>query len=525
MAEQSLVFRVAEESDAPDIIDLLRSSFAVVVEPPTQDHTTYYDTFDARLHATGFALSLSGEGRLTLSSIDGHPLHCEQATTPLGFAWNLPEGPLRDTIAQKLDIRRLLPLVEVDRDVRTLRILDVEEKTVVRIHLETSRSRPPASVRTDHADAAAEPLPTLVRVLPIKGYDRELATVIDALEGTPGLVRGGFDEVLSAIEATGGCLIENPSKIRLELDPVARAGDAMRAIHRGLLDVVRLNEDGTRTALDTEFLHDYRVTVRRIRSALSQVNGVFPADDLDRFSKEFKWLAAATGPARDADVFLLKLPDYRATLPEKTRRDLDPLKTFLKHRQCAAYGALVKVLDSKRYAKLLVNWKAYLAEAAPPSPTAPNADRPLREVASERIWKVARRVLKNGSAIHDDTPAEALHELRIECKKLRYLLDLFASLYDTKEIRRLLRALKKLQDNLGDFNDCEVQQDALQSFATEMAAEGKTPVETFLAMGRLEDRLQIGQETERQRFSRRFARFASADNRRRIRRLFKSPNA
>ena len=98
-------------------------------------------------------------------------------------------------------------------------------------------------------------------------------------------------------------------------------------------------------------------------------------------------------------------------------------------------------------------------------------------------------MLNRGSAIHDDTPAEALHALRLQCKKLRYLLDLFAGLYDPDAIAGLLRYLKKLQDNLGDFNDCEVQQDTLQSFATEMAKAGATPVETFLAMGRLEDPL------------------------------------
>ena len=142
---------------------------------------------------------------------------------------------------------------------------------------------------------------------------------------------------------------------------------------------------------------------------------------------------------------------------------------------------------------------------------------------SERIWSVARRVLKRGSAIDDDTPAAALHRLRIECKKLRYLLSFFASLYDRQEIARLIAALKKLQDNLGDFNDYEVQQAWLTQCARDMSADGTAPVETLLAMGRLEDRLQIRQEEERHRFGQRFALFAAAENRERMRRLFASP--
>jgi CHAD domain-containing protein len=516
MAPQGLIFRAARPIGAAEIVALLRPRFLVRVESPRKQDLAYYDTFDARLHANGLVLCLGG-GQLRLDSVEGEPLARERATSPPDFAERLPDGALRDAILPRTGIRRLLPLVDIGRESRTLRILDTNEKTIVRLRLEENEARPPTSTE---GDGRIVPIPDLIRVIPVKGYERELEAVVEALEKAPGIMRGGIDEVVNAVEAIGDRLVENPCKFRPELDPATPTADAMRGLHRSLLDIVRLNEDGVRTALDTEFLHDYRVTIRRIRSALGQVEGVFPAEDLIRFAKEFKWLASATGPARDADVFLLKLPGYRATLPEKTRRDLDPLETFLLARRRRAYRTLAKKLGSERYATLLADWDAYLGETAKPSPSAPNAGRPLLDVASEHIAKVAERVLETGRAIDDDTPAAALHKLRLECKKLRYLLDLFSSLYQPKSIGRLLRDLKKLQDNLGDFNDCEVQQDTLQSFASEMAANGSTPVETFLAMGRLEDRLQIRQGTERQRFSRRFARFARPANRRRMHALF-----
>ena len=80
-----------------------------------------------------------------------------------------------------------------------------------------------------------------------------------------------------------------------------------------------------------------------------------------------------------------------------------------------------------------------------------------------------RKALKMGGRIDDDTPAARLHELRIQCKKLRYLLDFYSSLYDREAVARIIRALKKLQDNLGDFNDLEVQQKDLQAFAEDLA--------------------------------------------------------
>ena len=129
-------------------------------------------------------------------------------------------------------------------------------------------------------------------------------------------------------------------------------------------------------------------------------------------------------------------------------------------------------------------------------------------------------MVKRGRALGDDTPAEALHDIRIRGKKLRYLLEFFRSLYPEEAIGRLVAELKRLQDNLGDFNDYQVQSRSLQKFAAEMAAEGAAPVPTQLAMGRLLAHLDAGQAAERSRFSKRFERFASPENRKTFARLF-----
>jgi CHAD domain-containing protein len=186
---------------------------------------------------------------------------------------------------------------------------------------------------------------------------------------------------------------------------------------------------------------------------------------------------------------------------------------------------LVAALDSERYRRLVEEWRAFLTEAPAGSLLAPNAERPVREVASERIWRVYRRMVKRGRAIADDTPAAALHDVRIRGKKLRYLLEFFRSLYPEEAIGQLVAELKRLQDNLGDFNDYQVQIRSLQGFAAEMAAEGSAPVRTQLAMGRLLAQLEAGQSAERKRFAKRFERFASRQNRRSFARLFSQGEA
>jgi CHAD domain-containing protein len=279
------------------------------------------------------------------------------------------------------------------------------------------------------------------------------------------------------------------------------------------------NEEGTRRDLDSEFLHDFRVSIRRTRSALTQIREVHPAEDVERFKEEFRWLGAETGPARDLAVFLLKMDAYREGLPPEVRSDLDPLQEFLGRKQRLAHDRLVAGLDSERYRRLVEDWRAFLSEAPAGALFARNAERPIREVASERIWQVYRRMVKRGRAIDDGSPAEAFHDMRIRVKKLRYLLEFFRSLYSEQAISRLVAELKRLQDNLGDLNDYRVQMQSVQAFAAEMTEERSAPVGTQLAMGRLLERLDTGRAAERSRFAKRFERFASAENRRTLARL------
>jgi CHAD domain-containing protein len=122
-------------------------------------------------------------------------------------------------------------------------------------------------------------------------------------------------------------------------------------------------------------------------------------------------------------------------------------------------------------------------------------------------------MVKRGRTIDDSAPEEALHDLRIRGKKLRYLLEFFRTLYSEEAIGRLVAELKVIQDVLGDWNDYRVQKQSLRRTAAEMAEEGSAPVRTLLAMGRLQGRLDAGQAAERRRFAKRFGRFASRGNR------------
>jgi hypothetical protein len=147
----------------------------------------------------------------------------------------------------------------------------------------------------------------------------------------------------------------------------------------------------------------------------------------------------------------------------------------------------------------------------------------VAEVARRRLRKVLRRALREGEAIGADSPPEDLHALRKTCKKLRYLLEFFQSLYPPRKVARLIKALKSLQDNLGDFQDLQVQSAALPKFAEQMAVEGEVPGRSLLAMGMLIEDLQHRQRQTRDEFAGRFAEFSRKKNRRLFAEIFSGP--
>jgi CHAD domain-containing protein len=126
-------------------------------------------------------------------------------------------------------------------------------------------------------------------------------------------------------------------------------------------------------------------------------------------------------------------------------------------------------------------------------------------------------VLADGAAITMTSPPEAMHELRKRCKDLRYLLEIFGSLYDPAEHWHAVRELKSLQDCLGEFQDTEVQHTEIRTFAAQMMDERTAPASALLAMGEIAAGLAIRQRQARSQFAGRFRDFASPASQHRIR--------
>ena len=289
------------------------------------------------------------------------------------------------------------------------------------------------------------------------------------------------------------------------------AAAALAAILTAQLEAIEINAPGAIKDVDTEFLHDLRIAIRRTRSALKLAGRVLPGGLAGEYRPEFKWLGDLTTPSRDLDVYLLGFGEMTAGLVGADAADLRPFLQYLTRARAAAHRDLARGLRSARFGRLTRQWRADLAAVRQPRkrPTA-------AQLAGQRLAAAQARALRAGQRITAASPAADLHELRKDCKELRYMIELFGSLHDPELRWQAVRELKALQDCLGEFQDAEVQRDEIHAFAERMLAERAAPAATLLAMGEIAAGLARRQRHARAEFDSKFAAFASRPSQARL---------
>ncbi|MCU7905032.1 MAG: CHAD domain-containing protein [Candidatus Thiodiazotropha sp. (ex Epidulcina cf. delphinae)] len=514
MTPQPISYLLPDELDLDRLREILAETNALSEDAPVKVKQTFYDSFDWRVWQAGAELVYSRGESDDLCWIDrkSHQcLACRDVDSAPGFAGDLAAGPLSDRLASVLEMRVLLAKVVIVQQMQTLRILDSEEKTVVRVVLQHNRYTSVDGKRKGELDG-------LLVLKPLKGYESDFVRLRNQLASLKlrSSEQSLYQDALQDIGREPG---DYSSKLNFRLDPDAPAEATARQIMLGLLNTLEANIAGAKADLDSEFLHDLRVATRRTRSAMSQIKGVFDPLELEPFRRGFGWIGQISGMTRDLDVYLLHYPGYRAGLPKAVRDDLDPFHGFLQRRQKEAHAELVKKLNSPHFRKLLKSWRSWLQSPPEKNPQAPNALHATARLADQRLGKLYKRVLKDGLVIGADSPPERLHDLRKQCKKLRYLLEFFQSLYPKPLVRALIKALKVILDNLGEFQDLEVQARSLEDFGEQMLSEG-APAGALMAMGILVGRLLERQEQAGKAFVDLFAAFSSEANQQAFRKLF-----
>ncbi|MEU3273167.1 CHAD domain-containing protein [Saccharomonospora sp. NPDC006951] len=404
-----------------------------------------------------------------------------------------PGGEVRDVIAKAMWIRAVAPVAKGRLTTRDVAVRDEEGTLVAWIAWLEFIGKEPLDT------------PPLIRVVvrPEPGHRRDAKRITKALRKATGFAHD---------EEAGETLYEQlrraqytePTRRRLAMSGGLPADAAVATSLLTHADAIADNVDGVRADIDTEFLHELRVAVRRTRSLLKLTGDVLPSAVVERYRPEFKWLGDVTTPTRDLDVYLLELDELAAGLVAGTAEDLAPFADHLRSERAKAQRTLVRTLGTKRFTKLLENWPSELSGVV----GEPKSTADLESFVAQRVPRFAAKVLRKAGAITPESSSDQVHDLRKRCKELRYLLEFAKPVSDPAGHRSVLKELKRVQDILGAFQDGEVQSAALQAFGMRMQEIGNPPAATLLALGEVSARMIEQQRAARADLTDALARFA-----------------
>lgn len=216
--------------------------------------------------------------------------------------------------------------------------------------------------------------------------------------------------------------------------------------------MIRALEPGVAAGHDPEFLHQYRVNLRRSRALAETLLAIIEIPRLGRALKGLKRRARATGELRDLEVFLERLTRQP---PPEAGPALTPLVAWLHERAREARRELCHQLQRRAYARDMLAWRDAIASKGFAKALSGLQERQLDRVLRERLARHDAQL----TSLTDASPDAALHKLRKRVKRLRYLAEL-----SPERHRRLLEGLKAHQERLGDFQDLCSQLDWLDAF-------------------------------------------------------------
>jgi len=494
---------------------LLRAGY--LADPPTVSRyeCLFLETQDGRLAKQGYRLSirqarhgarwnLSGPGGDSEEPFEGgiafRSLSPEVAGIPSG-ARELASG------------RLLIPLVRLRVFDWAIR-LQSQSGSALQLRAERFAAAPPGEAWPKGSWSHG-----LLTVRLLEGDPGEFLHITTYLRDRLGLPGRTGDACGTALQALG---IPEPGA-PLPANLMLRAEDAQSLAGRKVVGQLalkmRANVKGTLVDLDPEYLHDLRVSTRRLRSALRLFAEVLGPRRCGALRVELNWIAQLLGAVRDLDVFILNLREQAQRLGE-AGIIAEILAEELGRQRAPEQEALAAALASRRFHDLMRRLET-LASSPPPRDPRGAQGAPVAQAAPALIRRAQKRVLKLGRTIGPDTPAADLHRLRILFKRLRYACEFFREAFtdpgsDSDPLADYILAMVRFQDCLGEHQDAVVAMARIQELAKDMVERGALAPERLLDLGSL---IQVQREIVRDRRSRLGKLWAQFDRRSVRRRL------
>lgn len=404
-----------------------------------QQDSLYYDTPDGAVRRAGFSLRVRRSGQRYIQTIKRRSGRAAGLFVRQEWETEVPSFALDRGALDATPLKRWLAGTASDTLVPLVRT------RLKRTAWQVRHERSWVEIVLDEGVITKGKARTPVRELELELIDGEPAALF-ALAGAIAAAVPLRLGVLSKAErgyALADGKLGRPAKAEpIRLKPPATEAEAFHAIAQACLRHFRLNEMVLLGARDPDALHQARVAIRRLRSALSLFRPALRGTDYQHLREELRWFAREFGDARNLDVLIA-----RAKADEVLCAALQPLRA-------QAYDRAAATLRSERAQALMLRLSHWVELGDWRGRK--HASRDLGGLATEQLERQWKRIARRGDGLAE-LDAKARHGLRIAVKKLRYAAEFMAPLYTAKPLsaRRdsFLGALKALQERLGDLND------------------------------------------------------------------------
>ena len=424
--------------------------------------STYFDTGDFRLRRRGFTLRIREDGERLVQTLKsdgqsgaGAVLKRNEWSRPVETP--VPSFPVasdpavRDALGP-LQPAELSPAFSTDVMRRTATVeVDAPNHGTALVELALDRGEIRARNRTDAISELELEL--------VEGPASALYDLAISMQATAALRIQTASKAKRGYVLAGGEGYAGYKAPALALAQGISVDEALGRIFRACADQCAANQDAVLDRSDPEGVHQFRVALRRMRSALVVFKTVLPREHVAWLEREASRLIDVLGPARDWDVFIIET----LAAVQKARLDdgtLERLAEAAEAERARAYEQ-AEALRAPEYTAFLLRFGRWI-ETAGWREGANRAvlDRPLARLGRPLLDKRHKRVLKRGRNFEQLSDAR-LHQLRIALKKLRYAGEFFAAQFPDGKPRPYIRALRRLQDDLGRLNDAAVAERCL----------------------------------------------------------------
>jgi inorganic triphosphatase YgiF len=413
---------------------------------------TYFDTPDLVLQQAGIALRIRKHNGRFIQTIkaEGQPrgIALDRTEWEHEVDGNLDasaafETPLRPFLENEAIRARIQPLFTV-KTIRRAFLIDTGRAT---IELALDRMRISARGRSSSATELELELKA--------GEAREIFRVAKELARTLPLRLS-----VLAKSDRGYRLLESydPKPVKARRPPVAAdtaSAVAFQTIARETLSQIVQNEELWRSSKAPEALHQMRVGLRRLRTAMAFFKPVISGRRARRINVELRWVSKKLNRARDLDVLLERLQS--TGVEDRSRQNASGIAEW----RNAAYETLARKVEKPRFKSAILNAAIWIESGgwleAPCAKARKTRDKPVVRLARKALARRWKRVSKDVRRIPEISTAKR-HALRVRIKALRYGCDFFADAFagHARRKKAMIKSLEHLQDVLGEMNDISV---------------------------------------------------------------------